>query len=325
MQSAPVIASAFTAAWALRVAGDIKDTSQYARAVRLLWSAGALCGVGAVVVMSLLTPVRRAARSFRALQERIGLHRLIGYPLVLLLIFLLLLLLLPTLTVVTEHARRTRCASNLKQIGYALRSYAADNSGQFPRDLSILYPAYISESRIYVCPGERSRWPYARPSRGRYIRKDGFYCYVSGLSAGDDADCILAFDEEWNHEGVGATVLDVRGDIRWRRVEYLHAALEEQLAEHGARGRKVRIIRPPWSRWPDPPAPFPVTGEAAAFVARAAWTIIAIDALLVLILAASSCIARARAGRLSSCGEQTGRAPPGRGNGRESEGGGRER
>jgi hypothetical protein len=216
------------------------------------------------------------------------------WSLVLLLLVALALLLLPTLAATGEPARRTRCASNLKQIGYALDLYAADHGGQFPRDLSILYADYISDSGIYVCPGERSRWPCARPPRGRHLREHDFYCYVSGLTPGDDGKCIVAFDEEHNHEGEGVNVLDVDGNVWWRKVEDLHTALEKQLAEHKARGRGVRIIRPPWSRWPGPPAPFPVTEEAAAFVARAAWTIIALDALLLSILVAWSCVARGR-------------------------------
>ncbi len=48
-------------------------------------------------------------------------------------IALLISILLPSLSMAREAANRTKCASNLRQIGLALTAYANDNNGAFPR------------------------------------------------------------------------------------------------------------------------------------------------------------------------------------------------
>jgi len=48
-------------------------------------------------------------------------------------IVLLIAILLPALKAARERANRIKCASNLRQMGIALRIYAHDNKGHFPR------------------------------------------------------------------------------------------------------------------------------------------------------------------------------------------------
>ncbi len=48
-------------------------------------------------------------------------------------IALLISILLPSLSMARESANRTKCASNLRQIGLALTAYANENNGAFPR------------------------------------------------------------------------------------------------------------------------------------------------------------------------------------------------
>src|SRR5438093_991679 len=48
-------------------------------------------------------------------------------------ITILIALLLPVVKAVRERANRTKCASNLRQLGIALVQYAGDNKGLYPR------------------------------------------------------------------------------------------------------------------------------------------------------------------------------------------------
>ncbi|MHC4201109.1 MAG: type II secretion system protein [Planctomycetota bacterium] len=87
-------------------------------------------------------------------------------------------LLLPALAAARERARRTRCASNLKQIGYGCHLYSSDFNEAFPSyanaasipdpgtypgtpapsivntmaSLGMLYPDFISDGKVFLCP-----------------------------------------------------------------------------------------------------------------------------------------------------------------------------
>jgi len=90
-----------------------------------------------------------------------------GFTLVELLVILaiigvLLALLLPALGAIRERARETKCKSNLRQIGLALECYyneqwRAGLGDFFPYRLAFLYPQYIDEPRVFICPMDRSR------------------------------------------------------------------------------------------------------------------------------------------------------------------------
>lgn len=214
----------------------------------------------------------------------------------LLVIGLIAFLLLPKVFSPRESAVRTSCASNLKQIGYACRLCADDHKGAYPSQVAMLFPGYVRDGRVYVCP---TVWRAGRieacktPENRLILRGQICYCYVSGLRADDNPEFILAFDEEWNHKNEpgyrrdGLNVLYVTGDVRWERdFKAIHERLAKQAEELKEQGRSTRIIRPAWSRWPERPEypviPLRERPLVIALVAAGGIALAALTALLVI-------------------------------------------
>ena len=69
---------------------------------------------------------------------------------------LLAALLFPVFARARNMAKRTSCVSNLKQIGLAFQMYERDADELAPR-LSRIYPAYLSDARLFICPTDSAR------------------------------------------------------------------------------------------------------------------------------------------------------------------------
>ena len=69
----------------------------------------------------------------------------------------------------------------------------------------------------------------------------------------DPPDYVLVFEDEWNHDGDGVQVGRIGGDRPWWSIETLHEQLARQEKELAAKGREMKLLRPAWSAWPDPP------------------------------------------------------------------------
>ena len=134
----------------------------------------------------------------------------------LIVVAVLAVMLLPPLIRARECARRANCASNLRQLGLVMHMYAQDYRENFPGNLSQLYPGYVSELSLFVCP-----------SRGG-ITEDNIrnnfnicYQYISGMTEEYDDNCLLAFDRKGNHKRqddhnrAGRNILFLYGAVNW--------------------------------------------------------------------------------------------------------------
>jgi len=97
-------------------------------------------------------------------------------------------------------------------------------------------------------PGQKE--PIYTPAKFGDTHSD--YVYVSGLGAYDHPDYVLVFDDEWNHDGYGVNVAGIAGRVEWMTISRLHELLAKQEKELAAQGRKMKLLRPAWSAWPDP-------------------------------------------------------------------------
>ncbi len=118
-------------------------------------------------------------------------------------------LILPALGRARDRARMAICASNLKQIGLALRMYSEDYRGYFPDQTLVggpfgayrffdkllgtnasgttrICPTYLENPAIFVCPGNRNDKPSklvgTSGARLRYMNSDSQVSYAYGIS-----------------------------------------------------------------------------------------------------------------------------------------------
>jgi len=104
---------------------------------------------------------------------------LIELLVVIAIIGILAAILLPALSRAREAARRASCANNLKQLGMVMRMYSGENHGDLPLrcvpyhrpytpdrscwasfDSTLVYPEYLTDYRVVLCPSdsEYAKW-----------------------------------------------------------------------------------------------------------------------------------------------------------------------
>jgi len=160
-----------------------------------------------------------------------------------------------------ERARRNMCRSNLNNcINYACRLFAGDYGGHFPPTLGVLYPDYVSDGNVFLCASAGKATAFTRDQFAQGTTLDEYtdYVYVSGLTASDPPKYIVIFDDEGNHAGDGVFVACIGGQVEWLSdlmALYDQLALQEKAL--AAQGRKMTIIRPPWSKRRPPPGASP--------------------------------------------------------------------
>lgn len=131
----------------------------------------------------------------------------------------IILSLAPWIRATREQGRRHMCANNLRKTIIALHTYALDNKGVFPRDLSDLYPEYIEDLKVFICSSDVDASDIARD--GSDIDVTTSYLYSRGWSEKDSLETILVcdkndiFGKDTNHDGKGGNAAYLSGEVRW--------------------------------------------------------------------------------------------------------------
>jgi prepilin-type N-terminal cleavage/methylation domain-containing protein/prepilin-type processing-associated H-X9-DG protein len=121
-------------------------------------------------------------------------------------------ILLPVLSRARESARKTQCASNVKQIGMGLIMYANENAEAFPvsttapvamTSLKLLHPDYVSDPRTFNCPSDTSvtattNAGLSATTGDAFDKDECSYGYDRLHTQADDADVALAADRPTN-------------------------------------------------------------------------------------------------------------------------------
>jgi len=103
---------------------------------------------------------------------------------------------IPAILSSRSRGKRVACTGNIKKLNAALVAYANDH-GAYPQKLSDLYPKYVSDLNVFVCPGKPKKitQPEEIDSKGGYV------LLLPGGSPSTDVsdDRRLLCDRRFNH------------------------------------------------------------------------------------------------------------------------------
>lgn len=158
-------------------------------------------------------------------------------------------ILLPALGRARESARRTQCASNLKQIGMAMHMYANENGETFPtggatgsiasdsddateerQSIGKLFDSYITDRKVFRCPSDAGVTETSVLSLGTlttFTADTCSYGYDDNHTPADDPSVAIVADRlgtdtssllSNNHKKKGQNVLYIDGHVEWKGV-----------------------------------------------------------------------------------------------------------
>jgi len=137
-------------------------------------------------------------------------------------IVVLVAILFPVFASVREQARQTQCISNLHQLGIALKSYRTDHGrypfapyydtdiGKYQGGFSALFPDYVDDRSVFICPNDRNI------DAAKQAARDRSYCSYNGLVSAprDEDESSWEFDpEDYTNIETGAAI--VAGPTRY--------------------------------------------------------------------------------------------------------------
>lgn len=145
-------------------------------------------------------------------------------------IAILAAILFPVFARAREKARQARCASNLAQIGIALRVYATEHFGHLPpadNDLGPLVPRCLPDPEVLLCLSRQAEREAPRPSDFPKPTRGGVptsklpcdYIYRGGLCDDDDPRLPLAGDDLEDLHNGGSNYLFEDGHVKWVKTD----------------------------------------------------------------------------------------------------------
>jgi prepilin-type N-terminal cleavage/methylation domain-containing protein len=187
-------------------------------------------------------------------------------------------LLLPALAAARERARRTKCTSNLKQIGYACQLYSGDNNERFPayghgpmlstsrpdpdtteilamNAFGLLFSDYITDGELFLCPSGGIATELIMTDFtpvGPTFFDTGYtdYGYDPLHTASHDPGVVLAADQPKvsndkavspNHAGAGQIYVCIGGQVAWKADEPFCGYLGDNIYATGAGGQTGQL------------------------------------------------------------------------------------
>jgi len=109
-----------------------------------------------------------------------------------------------------EKANIIKCSNNVRLISLALHLYAADHGEVFPDSLSVLYPDYIKNEKIFDCPAGGKRGTVELPS----------YEYIAGLTESSGGTEVILYDKKGSERNVWGQCR-FAGKLRHKRFDFV--------------------------------------------------------------------------------------------------------